>query len=82
MFGRHRTLVPGTLSFSPDGTRLAYAASNGKNQFYVVDGVRGNDFDTILGNFAQWPTSGTDELTYFGLSGALLYKSWTRIVPD
>ncbi|MDL5502050.1 MAG: hypothetical protein QSU88_02435, partial [Candidatus Methanoperedens sp.] len=42
------SILKHTLTFSPDGKRIAYAAREGDKWFVVVDGKEGKRYDDIL----------------------------------
>lgn len=48
---QYDSIVPGTLVFSPDSRRVAYAAVQENKQMFVIDGEAGNAYDAV-GGFA------------------------------
>ena len=46
---QYDSIVPGTLVFSPDSRRVAYAAVKENKQMFVIDGVAGNACDAVSG---------------------------------
>ena len=44
----HDSILKGTLNFSPDSQRVAYAARVGAKQFVVVDGREERHYEGIL----------------------------------
>jgi len=45
---RYGSILKHSITFSPDGKRIAYAARDGDKWFVVVDGKEGNRYDDIL----------------------------------
>jgi hypothetical protein len=46
-------------AFSPDSTKLAYAARNGRNCFLVIDGRERRSYEHLMGRALTWTDNGT-----------------------
>ncbi|HEY3228858.1 MAG TPA: hypothetical protein VGJ87_06530, partial [Roseiflexaceae bacterium] len=70
----------GTLSFSPDSQRVAYAVHDSTKRFVVVDGKRDKQYDAIVtigGGRISFDLA--NNLRYLARKGAAIYVVEERI---
>ena len=65
---RHDAIAGGSVVFSPDGSRMAYAARADGKWFFVIDGKAGNQYDRLGAQFAFSPDG--ERLAYWASEGA------------
>jgi hypothetical protein len=74
---QYDSIGEGTLVFSPDSRRVAYAAQAANKWFVVVDGSEGKGYDSILGEGIIFDSS--NSFHYFATRGTGIYSVIERI---